>query len=344
MYFEILFISVIGLATAWMFRSFLLPLAMAGIFSVMLWNWRNRLLAKKWLGHGSASLLITVFFSLVFLLPGVGILIAGTKSLLKSLDFLKQFGDISNIPNLIELLGLEKAVVFAEEQIVRFEIDPVDARAAVIKVLQSLLSAVVEVVQAIVKDIPELLMANIIIVLALYFFLKDGDLILKRIRTMSPFSKKMTTKSFQYISQLSQAVIWAALAAGGAQALIIALASALAHVGAPAVVAVVIFICSFIPLVGSSPASIGLVLYAAFTHQWRSAIILGIAAFIASISDNFIRPLVLKGGAELHPLIGFLAAFGGLQIFGFYGLFVGPILAGFCFYIFHQKWDDLHDA
>ncbi|RYZ70848.1 MAG: AI-2E family transporter, partial [Proteobacteria bacterium] len=48
-------------------------------------------------------------------------------------------------------------------------------------------------------------------------------------------------------------------------------------------------------------------------------------------SDNIVRPYVLKGGAEMHPLIGFVAAFGALDMIGFYGLFIGPIVAGLFF-------------
>jgi predicted PurR-regulated permease PerM len=52
---------------------------------------------------------------------------------------------------------------------------------------------------------------------------------------------------------------------------------------------------------------------------------------VVGFSDNIIRPYVLKGGAELHPLIGFVAAFGALDMIGFYGLFIGPIVAGLFF-------------
>jgi predicted PurR-regulated permease PerM len=36
----------------------------------------------------------------------------------------------------------------------------------------------------------------------------------------------------------------------------------------------------------------------------------------------------LRGSTNLHPLVAFVAAFGGLQTFGFPGVFLGPIIAG----------------
>jgi predicted PurR-regulated permease PerM len=35
----------------------------------------------------------------------------------------------------------------------------------------------------------------------------------------------------------------------------------------------------------------------------------------------------LRGTVHLHPLVAFIAAFGGIQTLGFLGVFLGPILA-----------------
>ena len=57
-----------------------------------------------------------------------------------------------------------------------------------------------------------------------------------------------------------------------------------------------------------------------------------ISAFLVSVADNIVRPLVLSDGAKLHPLVAFVAAFGALDAIGFYGLFIGPVVAGIFFY------------
>jgi len=56
--------------------------------------------------------------------------------------------------------------------------------------------------------------------------------------------------------------------------------------------------------------------------------VLLMSSVLTSLADNVVRPWVLKGGANLHPLMGFVAAFGGLQLLGLSGLFLGPIVAG----------------
>ena len=47
----------------------------------------------------------------------------------------------------------------------------------------------------------------------------------------------------------------------------------------------------------------------------------------AGVVDNLVRPLVLKGRGDLHPLIGLVAIIAGIDMFGILGLFVGPLLA-----------------
>jgi predicted PurR-regulated permease PerM len=42
--------------------------------------------------------------------------------------------------------------------------------------------------------------------------------------------------------------------------------------------------------------------------------------------DNIIRPWVLSGRTEMNTLVVFFALMGGMQAFGFMGLFAGPVI------------------
>ena len=51
-----------------------------------------------------------------------------------------------------------------------------------------------------------------------------------------------------------------------------------------------------------------------------------ILAIIVGASDNFIRPLLIKRGADLPILLIFAGVVGGLIAFGIVGLFIGPVI------------------
>jgi predicted PurR-regulated permease PerM len=42
--------------------------------------------------------------------------------------------------------------------------------------------------------------------------------------------------------------------------------------------------------------------------------------------DNLLRPKLVGRRAGLHPLVIFFSVLGGLKVFGFLGLFVGPVV------------------
>ena len=50
-------------------------------------------------------------------------------------------------------------------------------------------------------------------------------------------------------------------------------------------------------------------------------------AAVSGIVDHLVRPLVLKGRSDMHPLVGLVAIISGIQMFGIQGVLIGPILA-----------------
>jgi len=49
-------------------------------------------------------------------------------------------------------------------------------------------------------------------------------------------------------------------------------------------------------------------------------------ALVIGMVGHIVKPLLLRGGAQIHPLLGFLAILGGLFAFGPAGLIVGPVI------------------
>jgi predicted PurR-regulated permease PerM len=84
-----------------------------------------------------------------------------------------------------------------------------------------------------------------------------------------------------------------------------------------------------VPIVGVAPVLGGAVVYlfvegrplaAAFVVVW------GMTA--VNVTDNYLRPLVMGEGSELHPAVILVGVLGGTYLLGPMGLFVGPVLVG----------------
>jgi predicted PurR-regulated permease PerM len=69
--------------------------------------------------------------------------------------------------------------------------------------------------------------------------------------------------------------------------------------------------CVYLALQGHTGPAIGLLVY---------------CTVVVSGSDNVIKPLLLRGSARIHPLLGFLSIIGGVLAFGVFGFLIGPVV------------------
>jgi predicted PurR-regulated permease PerM len=166
------------------------------------------------------------------------------------------------------------------------------------------------------------------VIVSLYFFLVDGRKLSAFVRRNSFFDPAQTEKLMQGLATMARSVIMASLLGALAQTLIMLTALLVSGLPNPGLVAFLVFMTSFVPLVGSAPVTFGATLVGWAQSGPGVGGVLLAGAILTGLADNLVRPWVLKGGADLHPLVGFVAAFGGLQLFGLSGLFLGPIVAG----------------
>ncbi|MCC8154005.1 MAG: AI-2E family transporter, partial [Tannerellaceae bacterium] len=100
-------------------------------------------------------------------------------------------------------------------------------------------------------------------------------------------------------------------------------------------------VATIIPVIGTAIVWFPLCLYMGISGHWLHALGLGIYAIIViSNADNFIRFMLQKKLADIHPLITIFGVFIGLSLFGFIGVIFGPLLISFfllCFNIFKRE-------
>jgi predicted PurR-regulated permease PerM len=86
-------------------------------------------------------------------------------------------------------------------------------------------------------------------------------------------------------------------------------------------------IASLIPSIGAGLVFVPGVLYLAFIGHMPQAIGLAIYALIGvNVIDYVVRPYLMGGSSQIHPLLILLSVFGGLLFFGPAGLFLGPLV------------------
>jgi predicted PurR-regulated permease PerM len=179
-----------------------------------------------------------------------------------------------------------------------------------------------------ITEIPSGFLATVIMVVSMFFFLIDGRRLADYVRRHSIFDRSETDHLISSFAKMCRSVILAAVISGFIQAILFYIFCL--SVGAPSAgsFSLGVFFASFVPLIGSAPITFGLAVYHFFLGKITAGVVLLVGALAVSAVDNFVRPWVLKGAGNLHPLLAFIAAFGGLQVLGVSGVFLGPIIAG----------------
>lgn len=161
----------------------------------------------------------------------------------------------------------------------------------------------------------------------LFFLFRDGPTISKHIASILPLNEHQVVRLFASIHDTVVANLYGILAVALVQGILTGVALEMLGFASALMLGVLAALCSLVPLVGTAlvwvPASIYL-----FTSGpiWKGVFLLLWGALVVSTSDNIIRPLVVRGRVEIHPLLIMFSILGALDLFGFIGIFLGPMI------------------
>ena len=131
----------------------------------------------------------------------------------------------------------------------------------------------------------------------------------------------MVVLSAQAIRGVALGVVVTALV----QALVGGIGLAIARVPFAAVLTAVMFMLA-VAQVGAAPVMVIAVIWLYWTGSAGWGTFLLVVTVIVGTMDNFLRPILIKKGADLPLLLIFAGVIGGLIGFGLIGIFVGPMV------------------
>ena len=161
--------------------------------------------------------------------------------------------------------------------------------------------------------------------LILFFLFRDGNAAIENVISILPLSRDHAARLLTGIRDSVVANLYGILAVGLAQGLLTGAALATLRVPSALLLGLAAAVCSLIPIVGTMLIWLPAAIYLMVTHHlWKGIILILWGALVVGTIDNIIRPLVIGSRVELHPLLLLFALLGGLQVFGFIGIFIGP--------------------
>ena len=185
------------------------------------------------------------------------------------------------------------------------------------------------------KETTNFVISLLLIVLTMFFFFVDGAAMLKRLMRLSPLPDKYDLELFQKFRKVSYVTFVSTFVVAIAQGVVGAIGFAI--VGFPAFLAgVLTTLLSLLPYVGSAlffvPAGIYYLLTGAI---WQGIFILLWGTLLTGTIDNVIRTYMVKGNVEINPIFVLFSILGGVAMFGFWGVIIGPLIVALAVTILH---------
>jgi len=318
---------LVAITACFILAPFVPALLWAMTLSILTWPWYQRLQktfarAPKGTGDSIAALvtvLMTLFVVLIpFLMIGAGLFVqvqglgadvdpaaeGGWKGFLAQVD--------QGIRPIVQQLGaanfsLVQYVEEHQEEIVTSLRTPATSFAR---------SAVITTVTIVIA------------LLTQFFFLRDGKRLRDPLIDLCPLPRDRTEALLKRLYETVWAVFVGTVLVAMIQGAV--MGATFAAVGVPnsLILGVIAFILCIIPLLGSPFVYIptGLLLLSQGKSN-QAMIVLGVGFLIVSNIDNALRPFLIGGRVNLHPMVIFFAILGGVLLFGPIGVMAGPMIA-----------------
>ncbi|MFA6583758.1 MAG: AI-2E family transporter [Elusimicrobiaceae bacterium] len=204
---------------------------------------------------------------------------------------------------------------------------PVDLQTKILEFAQSAGGALSRLMLVHAAALPDMAVKIVIALLSWFFLLFQGDNFFNWLISKVPLDAALRKRLVSSLRATAVSTVWASAAAAAAQALVVMAGFWVLDVPAIFLAGGTTFIFAWIPLLGSLPVCLVGAAYLYFTSPLFMPILMCVVAIIAGLIDNVVRPIVLNGRGEMHPLLALVAIFGGIRMFGLLGVIFGPIVA-----------------
>lgn len=316
-------IIILGIAILYIFRPFVYPIFWAAIIAMMFYpfyRWLNGHLKAPNLS--SAVTLVIVMVTIFLPLIGLSTLIVNESfNLYQSVSKWDLSEPLKNTTNWLSSTPLSPMV---EQVKAEWVVYAADATKIVSVFLFNNLEGITQNSIRVLRFVFMLF----IMFYALFYFLKDGEKMLKRLMHLSPLGDIYEKMLYEKFRSAARATLKGTFIVGSIQGILGGILFWATGIEGALIWGVVMTALSIIPAIGSFiiwlPAAIVML---ALGNIWQGITILLVGTFLISTIDNLLRPLLVGKDIQMHPLLVLFSTLGGIIMFGISGFIIGPVIA-----------------
>jgi predicted PurR-regulated permease PerM len=313
--------------------AFFTPLVWAAILALTFYPLTARLTDLFRGNRGLAALVLVLTVTVVAIFPSVmlsSLLVREATAAFKAVQDAVQQG---RVPQLLADLRASRVGVLWNAAAPFFDQLSIDISDVVLRATNFLSDQIVGQATNLARNVLVTLFDFFLMLVALFFFFRDGERMASRVRELLPMEPVYKDAIFERLYTTTTAVVQSMIITAVTQGVLAGLGYwAIAGLSFSVFLGFLTGLASFLPLAGPAFVWSGTAIYLALTGYVGRAVGLVLwGSLVVSTVDNFIKPLVIGGRAKLPTFLLLFALLGGLKVYGFLGVFLGPVILAILF-------------
>lgn len=308
---------------------FLAPLLWAGILALTFYpltTWLVRLFRGS---RGLAAFVLLLMVIVVAIIPSIylgSLVVEETGIAFRRVQEAVRSGEIQRLVEQVRASRIGSLWARAIDLLP--ERPPVDPNDVALKAVQWLSDNIVGQATGLARNVLVTVFDLVLMLVALFFFFRDGERMAERARELIPMEPEHKDAIFSRLYGTLTAVVQGMIVTAAAQGLLAGVGYWLiAGISFSAFLGFATGLASFLPMAGPALVWGGVSLYLWITGETaRAAGLVVWGALVVSLADNLIKPIFIGGRANLPTFLLLLTLFGSLKVYGFIGVFLGPVL------------------
>ncbi|MBI2558486.1 AI-2E family transporter [Candidatus Woesearchaeota archaeon] len=193
---------------------------------------------------------------------------------------------------------------------------------------------IIENVSRFLSSIPLILLNFFVMIFVVYYLLKDGEIMAERLKKILPLKESHKQHVLQTFHNTTYAVFYGNILTAVLQGILGVIGFLALGIQSAILWGFVMMVFALIPYFGTAiiwlPAALNLI-FIGYLQNDNSSTIRGVilivyGIFVVSSIDNFLKPKMISAKAKVHPILALIGVLGGLSLFGFLGLILGPVM------------------
>ena len=326
-YFLVALIIVSSVLSFFVFRPFLVVLALAAVFAVIL-HPLYQVILRRMNGSPGLAAFATMLISVVCIL--VPLMFISVQIANDAQHLYASLSDGSGEAYFDAVFQQANTIVV--QYAPNLALSSADLSISIDQYMKDGLTWLIQNLGGAFGGATQFLLSLFIFLIALYYLLRDGAELKRTIIEMSPLADTEDRVVFARLELAIHSVIRGSLMIALIQGILTAIGFAFFGIPNSILWGVVAAFAALIPSIGTSLVLAPGVAYLFVIGATTPAIGLLVWGVVAvGLIDNFLGPRLVGKGMQLHPLVVLLSVFGGLALFGPAGIFLGPLCISLLF-------------